>query len=147
MCALAEQHRFAGTSRSDWTRWRRLLIEVAKPFPKCNAQNAFFIGIKELSVALVEISWLKAKPANIFTNGDWTLSQSRTTSSRRSDLEVLRTAKLRHRKTIPIAHPLMRSKDIRNIRKSHTEQVRQKCTDETPIRLPRSTDKYAPSPP
>ena len=28
-----------------------------------------------------------------------------------------------------------------------TEQIRQKCTDETPIRLPRSTDKYAPSPP
>ena len=29
----------------------------------------------------------------------------------------------------------------------HTEQIRQKCTDETPIRLPRSTYKYAPSPP
>ena len=27
----------------------------------------------------------------------------------------------------------------------HTEQIRQKCTDETPIRLPRSTDRYAPS--
>ena len=29
----------------------------------------------------------------------------------------------------------------------HTEQIRQKCTDETPIRLPRSTYKYAPSSP
>ena len=29
----------------------------------------------------------------------------------------------------------------------HTEQIRQKCTDEAPIRLPRSTDRYAPSPP
>ena len=29
----------------------------------------------------------------------------------------------------------------------HTEQIRQKCTDETQIRLPRSTDKYAPSSP
>ena len=54
----------------------------------------------ELSIALVDISWLKASPANIFTNGDWMLSQSRTTSSRRSDLEVLGTAKLKHRKSI-----------------------------------------------
>ena len=29
----------------------------------------------------------------------------------------------------------------------HTEQIRKKCTNETPIRLPRSTYKYAPSPP
>ena len=28
----------------------------AKQFQKCNAQNAFFIGIKELSIALVDIS-------------------------------------------------------------------------------------------
>ena len=42
----------------------------AKQFQKCNVQNAFFVGIKELSIALVDISWLKANPANIFTNGD-----------------------------------------------------------------------------
>ena len=29
----------------------------------------------------------------------------------------------------------------------NTAQIRKKCTNETPIRLPRSTDKYAPSPP
>ena len=29
----------------------------------------------------------------------------------------------------------------------HTEQIRKKCTNETPIRLPRFTCKYAPSPP
>ena len=46
------------------------------------------------------ISWLKANPATIFTSGDWMLSQSRTTSSRRGDLEVLGTAKLRHRHSI-----------------------------------------------
>ena len=28
----------------------------AKQFQKCNAQNAFFVGIKELSIALVDIS-------------------------------------------------------------------------------------------
>ena len=46
----------------------------AKQFQKCNAQNAFFIGIKECSIALVDISWLKANPAKIFTSGDWVLS-------------------------------------------------------------------------
>ena len=67
-------------------------MSYAKQFQKYNAQNAFFIGIKELSIALVDISWLKANPANIFTTGDWMLSLFRTTSSRRIDLVVLGTA-------------------------------------------------------
>ena len=41
-----------------------------------------------------------------------------------------------HRKTTPIAHPLRNSRDIRKL-VDHTEQIRQRCTDETPIRLPR----------
>ena len=45
-------------------------------FPKCSAQNAFFIGIEESSTALVDISWLKAKPVKFLVNGDWMLSQS-----------------------------------------------------------------------
>ena len=57
----------------------------SRQFPKCNAQNAFFIWNKEWSIAPVDISWLKANPANTFTNGDWMFSQSRTTSSRRRD--------------------------------------------------------------
>ena len=32
-------------------------------------------------------------------------------------------------------------------RKNWTEQIRQKCTDETPIRLPNSSHNYEPSPP
>ena len=48
----------------------------------------------------MDISWLRANPAKIFTNGDWMLSQSRTTSSEWSDLVVLGTAKLWHRKSI-----------------------------------------------
>ena len=67
---------------------------------RCNAQNAFFIGIKEWTIALVDISWLKANPANIFTDGDWMLSPSRITSLERSDLVVLGTAKLRYKKGI-----------------------------------------------
>ena len=47
---------------------------------------------------------LKANPAKILTYGDWMLSQSRTTSSRRRDPTVLGTAKLKHRKSIFVAH-------------------------------------------
>ena len=43
-------------------------------------------------------------PADIFTNGDWMLSQSRTTSSRRGDLVVLGTVKQRHKKEHFLAH-------------------------------------------
>ena len=32
------------------------LFELCEKFRKCNAQNAFFIGIKELSIALVDLS-------------------------------------------------------------------------------------------
>ena len=45
----------------------------AKHFQECNAQN-FFLEIKEQSIAFVDISWLKANPAKIFTNGDLMLS-------------------------------------------------------------------------
>ena len=51
-----------------------------------------------------------------------------------------------HRKTTPIVHRLRSSRDIRKF-VYHTEQIRKKCTDETPIRLPRSTYKHEPSPP
>ena len=81
-------------------------VELSKQFRKCNAQNAFFIGIKELSIALVDISWKKTNPVKVFTNGDWMLSQSRTTSSRESDFVMLGTTKLRHRNSI--SWPTMR---------------------------------------
>ena len=56
------------------------LFELCERNPKVQcSQNAVFIGIKEWSIALVDISWLKANPANILTNGDWMLSLFRTT--------------------------------------------------------------------
>ena len=63
--------------------------------------------------------WLKANPANIFTNGDGMLSQSRTTSSKRSDLVVFGTAKLRHRNSI--SWPTMLERDVskRNFEEIH----------------------------
>ena len=51
-------------------------------------------------------------PADIFTNGDWMLSQSRTMSSRRSDLVVLGTVKLKHRRST--SWPIMRGEDVSN---------------------------------
>ena len=150
----------------------------------------FFIEINELSIALVDISRLKANPVKILVNGDWMLSQSRTTSSRRCDLEVLGTAELSHRTSI--SWPTMRGRDVskRNLkelihdrfqrdptcrdsqletgwteetciamdklaREDHSycplpeefDRYRKKCINETPIRLPRSTYKYATSPP
>ena len=52
----------------------------------------------------MDISWLKANPATIFTNGDWMLSQSRTASSRRDDHTMLGKAKPTHRKSNFVAH-------------------------------------------
>ena len=75
-----------------------------------NAQNAFFTGIKASFTAFVGISWGKANPADIFTNGDWMLSQSQTTSLKSPDLVVLGTVKLKHRRSTSL--PTMRGGDV-----------------------------------
>ena len=147
----------------------------------------------------MDISWSKANPATILTNGDWTLFRSRTTSSRRGDPKVLGTAKLKHRKSI--MWPTMRGRDVskiitkeftivsneiqffvtrnlklagpwrrasqwrnwhrkttptaysmrsmRDIRKlvHLTQQIRQKCTEATSIRLPSRSHNHEPPPP
>ena len=91
-----------------WAMWSS--SSYAKQFQKCNAQNAFFLGIKASFTEFAGISWQTAKPANIFINGDWTLSLSHTTSSRRSDLMVLGTAKPRQRNSI--SWPTTRARDV-----------------------------------
>ena len=53
---------------------------------------------------------MKANPANIFTKGDWMLSQSRTASLQRCNLVVLGTAKLWHRSSI--SWPTTRGRDV-----------------------------------
>ena len=80
-----------------WAMWSS--SSHAKQYHKCNVFNVSSIGIKEWSTAHVDISWLKANPAKQLTNGDGMLSQSRTTSSRRSDTTVLGKAILKHRKS------------------------------------------------
>ena len=82
----------------------------AKQFQKCNAQNAFFLGIKELSGTCGHLL-VESESSQHFSQ--WrldALSISRTTSSRRGDLEVLGTANLRHRKSI--SWPTMRGGDV-----------------------------------
>ena len=71
----------------------RAILSYARQFLKCNAQNAFFAGVKASFTALVGISWEKVSPADIFANDDWMLSQSRTTLSERGDLVVFGTAR------------------------------------------------------
>ena len=53
---------------------------------------------------------VESESSQNFTNGDWMLSQSRTTSSEWSDLVVLGTAKLRHRKSV--SWPTTRGRDV-----------------------------------
>ena len=52
-----------------------------------------------------------------------------------------------HRKTTPIANPMRSMRDIKKTLVSHTEQIGQECTDETPIRLPNRSHINEPSPP
>ena len=56
--------------------------------------------IPKFRIFLLESRNEKANPADIFTIGDWMLSQSRTTSLRRGDLVVFGTVKSKHRRSI-----------------------------------------------
>ena len=175
------------------------LCETIKTIPKVRCSECLLYWNQGIVFCTCGHLLVESESSQFFSNGDWMLSPSRTTSSRRSDLVVLGTAKLRHRKNIswptmrerdvsdeitkeftiffyeiqyivirnsklagprksasqwinwhrkftPSAHLLRSTRDIRKL-VYLTEQIRQKCTDETPIRLPRNTNKNAPSPP
>ena len=49
-------------------------------------------------------------PADIFTNGNWTFSQSRTMSSKRSDLMAIVMVKLKHRRST--SSPIMQERVV-----------------------------------
>ena len=81
----------------------------------------------------------------------WRNSRSflkKTQQDRDSQLKIGWTEEtcVANRKIIPIVHCLESSRDIGKL-VFHHEQIRKKCTNETPIRLPRSTYLYAPSSP
>ena len=61
-------------------------------------------------IAMFRMPSLLESRSNLLPNGDWMLSQSRTTSSKRGDLVVLGTAKLRHRNSI--SWPTTRGRDV-----------------------------------
>ena len=80
------------------------LFELCETSPKVQCSECLLCWNQGKSIALVDISWKKVKPAKMFNNGDWMLSQPRTTSSRRDDLEVLGTARTEEHKENFIAH-------------------------------------------
>ena len=75
------------------------LLSYARQFLKCNAKNAFFIGIKASSTALAGISWDRIKPAEVSSDGHWIFSQSRTMSLRKGDPMATVMGRLKNKRT------------------------------------------------
>ena len=76
------------------------LFELCETIPKVQCSECLLYWNQGVIYCTCGQLSLKANPAEIFTNGDWMLSQFHTTSSQRDDLVVLDTTKLRHRKSI-----------------------------------------------
>ena len=74
-----------------------------------NVLTVCFIGIKELCIALVDISWLTANPEENSTNCDWKHSLSRTTWQRKDVVMVLDMARAKNKKST--IWPRMRWRD------------------------------------
>ena len=62
---------------ANWEMWS--YSSCAKLHPKYNIPNVFFVGMKELCIALADNAWLTANPEEVSTNTDWMHSLSRTT--------------------------------------------------------------------
>ena len=118
-----------------------LCSSYAKQFQKCNAQNAFTIGIKEWSIALVDISWQQVTPVDIFTHGDWMFSQSRTMSLRGSDFMVQGTVKLKHRSSFFIAHNARKRCIKKNFKGIHDRFQKDLRDRESQLKVGRTEEK------
>ena len=86
------------------------LFELCETIPKVQCSECLLYWNQGIVYCTCGHLLRESESSQIFTNGDWMLSQSRTTSSKRSDLVVLGTAKLRHRKSI--SWPTMRGGDV-----------------------------------
>ena len=75
-------------------------VSCAWQILKRNAKNAIFTGIKASFIALVGISWERINPADVSTDGNWMLYQSRTMSLRRDDLMAIDMGRLKNKETI-----------------------------------------------
>ena len=78
------------------------LFKLCETIPKVQCKRMpSLLESRNSLIALVDMSWFESESSRgIFTNGDWMVSQSRTTSSERSDLVVIGTVKLKHRSSI-----------------------------------------------
>ena len=95
-----------------WAMWS--YVSYARQFLKCNAQNAFFTGIKASFIALVDISWERIDSAEISSDGHWIFSQSPTMSFRRGDLMAIVMGRLKNKDNtkLPIIWERDASKDF-----------------------------------
>ena len=89
------------------------LFELCETIPKVQCSECLLYRNQGVIYCTLHISWLQANPLKILVNGDWMLSPSRTTSSKRCDLMVLGTAKPTHRKSI--SWPTRRERDVSKI--------------------------------
>ena len=76
------------------------LFELCETIPKVQRSDCFHYWNQGIVYCTCRHLLREEESSQNFHECDWTLSQSRTTSSRRGDLEVLGTAKLKHRKSM-----------------------------------------------
>ena len=76
------------------------LFELCETIPKMQCSECLLSWNQGIIYCTGGHLLKESESSQHFHQRDWTLSQSRTTSSRRGDLEVLGTAKLKHRKSI-----------------------------------------------
>ena len=68
ICSKITSTTHSVTFRKRWfVKWAMRYSSYAKQLQRCNAQNGFFIGIKEEFIALVDISWLKSESSQNFS--------------------------------------------------------------------------------
>ena len=72
------------------------LFELCETIPKMQC----FTGSKASFTALVGISWERINPADVFTDGNWIFSQSRTMLLRRCDLMAIVMGRLKNKETL-----------------------------------------------
>ena len=76
------------------------LLGYVRQIPKCNAENAFFTGIRASFIALAGISCKKVKSAEASFNGHWIFSQFKIMSLRRDDFMDIDMGRRENKKTI-----------------------------------------------
>ena len=74
------------------------LFELCEAIPKVQCSDCFLNWNQGVICCTCGHLLVEANPINVLVNGDWMLSQFRTTSSRKDDRTVLGTARPKHRR-------------------------------------------------